>query len=211
MGTYQNSEFYDDPKQWMRRKESLGKEILYRPPWPKRHWWVVRFRHMLERIPAESPVLDLGCGNGLLAAFLWHEGRKNPYLGIDFSEGSVEEARRCNKKAGHQNAEFRCGSIFELDIAHELRELGPRAMVTCAETLEHLEDDLELLSHIPARTHVLITVPMFDEEAHVRWFPHQLDVEERYGKLFSSPKVERISAKFRRKGQQCFSISGRFK
>jgi 2-polyprenyl-3-methyl-5-hydroxy-6-metoxy-1,4-benzoquinol methylase len=45
-------------------------------------------------IPANADVLDLGCGNGLLAAHLVEVGHQGTYTGLDASEGFIEIASR---------------------------------------------------------------------------------------------------------------------
>jgi len=49
---------------------------------------------LLDGIPANACVLDLGCGNGELARELGRRDHKGEYLGLDFSAGMLEEARQ---------------------------------------------------------------------------------------------------------------------
>jgi SAM-dependent methyltransferase len=48
----------------------------------------------LEALPPQASVLDLGCGNGELAAELKRRGHSGPYVGLDSSEPLLELARR---------------------------------------------------------------------------------------------------------------------
>ncbi|MDA1329856.1 MAG: class I SAM-dependent methyltransferase [Chloroflexi bacterium] len=66
---------------------------------------------ILEGIPGEESVLDLGCGNGELAAELARRGHTGEYVGVDFSEGLLEEARKRAKglKARFVQAELASG------------------------------------------------------------------------------------------------------
>jgi len=48
----------------------------------------------LEGLPPQASVLDLGCGNGELAAELQRRGHPGPYVGLDSSEPLLELARR---------------------------------------------------------------------------------------------------------------------
>jgi SAM-dependent methyltransferase len=59
---------------------------------------------MLERIPATAKILDLGCGNGLLARVLAEGGFQGSYTGLDFSSQLLETAR--------QNVPKSCPFIF---------------------------------------------------------------------------------------------------
>ncbi len=49
---------------------------------------------VLDMIPREARILDLGCGNGELARELSRGGFVGKYVGIDFSEGLIEAARK---------------------------------------------------------------------------------------------------------------------
>jgi tRNA (uracil-5-)-methyltransferase TRM9 len=61
---------------------------------------------------ADGSILDLGCGNGELAREMAKRGIQGPYLGLDFSPGLLEEARR-NLPESIQ-AEF-----YQLDLSQE--------------------------------------------------------------------------------------------
>ncbi len=49
---------------------------------------------LLEGIPPEATMLDLGCGNGQLGQELARRGHQAPYLGLDFSPELLDEARK---------------------------------------------------------------------------------------------------------------------
>jgi tRNA (uracil-5-)-methyltransferase TRM9 len=49
---------------------------------------------ILPRIPAGASILELGCGNGELARALGRKGHTGGYVGLDFSEELLEEARK---------------------------------------------------------------------------------------------------------------------
>ncbi|WP_322508091.1 class I SAM-dependent methyltransferase [Anaerolinea sp.] len=51
-------------------------------------------KQVLERLPDEGVWLDIGCGSGALAVEWLQRGRKSRYIGMDFSEVLLEEARR---------------------------------------------------------------------------------------------------------------------
>jgi len=48
---------------------------------------------ILETIPSDAVILDLGCGNGELARELTRRGHQGPYLGLDFSMELLDVAR----------------------------------------------------------------------------------------------------------------------
>jgi 2-polyprenyl-3-methyl-5-hydroxy-6-metoxy-1,4-benzoquinol methylase len=58
------------------------------------------------RLP-ELPLLDLGCGVGLLAFSLRQRGFRSPILGVDYDARKIDAARR----AGDGSIEFRRGDV----------------------------------------------------------------------------------------------------
>jgi len=76
---------------------------------------------LLDEIPPEGPVLDVGCGTGDLALALARGGLA--VVGIDFAEGAIAEARERARSLPPEVAarlELRVGDAFRL------RELGRR-------------------------------------------------------------------------------------
>jgi len=75
------------------------------------------------RLP-ELPLLDLGCGVGLLAFSLRQRGFRSPILGVDYDARKIDAARR----AGDGSVEFRRadvrdpidvrGNVALLDVLH---------------------------------------------------------------------------------------------
>lgn len=71
---------------------------------------------IVEHIPTgrESHMLDVGCGNGKMLGYL--QKRTNAYIhGFDYSANAINTAR----KLFRTNAEFRIGSIGEIDYPSE--------------------------------------------------------------------------------------------
>jgi tRNA (uracil-5-)-methyltransferase TRM9 len=60
-------------------------------------------RAILQRIPHAGRWLDLGCGSGALAVEWARAGKSGLYMGLDFSAGLLEEARRVTKAEPHPN------------------------------------------------------------------------------------------------------------
>jgi SAM-dependent methyltransferase len=50
-------------------------------------------QHILDKIPVDASLMDLGCGNGELWLALASRGFRGPYLGLDFSDGLLRTAR----------------------------------------------------------------------------------------------------------------------
>lgn len=86
----------------------------------------------------QAPLLDLGCGIGLLLHCLRAGGRQLPYLGVDTDSTKIEAARIASTRGGHSNATFQVcdlsvqfpahhGSVALLDV---LQYLPPQAQGT---------------------------------------------------------------------------------
>lgn len=181
MGEVKPKEWYEETYQ----KQEGRPECLptFKPPWPTYSNWHLRLPQMAQWVRKDEKVLDLGCGPGIFAAVLWHYGRRGLYVGVDFSDVQTERALTGNAAEAHQNAWFFTEDITE-DSILRFWDDPPYFpdVVVLAEILEHLEDDIELVSRIPVGTKVLITVPTKDDPSHVRTFSQGGDdVLERYG------------------------------
>jgi SAM-dependent methyltransferase len=130
-------------------------------------------RDMLRRI------LEIGCGPGQLAAFLLDQGVES-YVGFDFSPKAIEMARRA-ARGGH----FAIGDARD---PHVYSQFDYDAII-CTEVLEHIQDDLLVVSHFGPGKRCLCTVPNFPYESHVRHFRDAEEVAARYGRFFRDMDV----------------------
>lgn len=77
--------------------------------------WKVRtdsaYEAVLGALKDDAPLIDIGCGIGLLSIFLREHGRTAPILGIDFDERKIEIARRA--ATGYQAIELVVGDARE--------------------------------------------------------------------------------------------------
>lgn len=80
---------------------------------------------------ASEPLLDLGCGIGLLLHCLRTSGRQLPYVGVDTDAVKIEAARVASKRGGYKDADFQVcdlsaqfpkhhGSVALLDVLQYL-------------------------------------------------------------------------------------------
>lgn len=76
-----------------------------------RRTWPLGYGRILPYLRAAANVLDVGCGNGRLLAFLVSEGWQGAYLGVDGSAGLLAAARQI--AAAHPQAQAR---FFEADL-----------------------------------------------------------------------------------------------
>ncbi|MEO6800655.1 MAG: class I SAM-dependent methyltransferase [Rhodanobacter sp.] len=107
------------------------------------HRWYVRAKLASDPVYAASsallagstlPLLDIGCGIGLLGQYLHTHGHHAPYLGLDRDARKIAAAQRAAQRAGLATVvDFRCadahdlpsaqGNVALLDVLHYL----PRA------------------------------------------------------------------------------------
>ncbi len=142
-------------------------------------WLVVVDR--LRRYGCKS-VLDVGCGPGQFAALVEDSGFCS-YSGLDFSAVAVQMA-----KERAPRFLFRTGDVRE-PATYDGLEFDA---VVCMEVLEHIEEDLSVLSCFPAGKRCLMTVPNFPWRSHVRHFDSEEAVIRRYAAFFSDYSVTRL-------------------
>ena len=122
------------------------------------------------RVGAGDRVLDIGCGNGALAADIARE-RKAAVTGIDQDRASIRAAR-----AAHGGE----GLVFTEGDARRL-PAGVFDVVILSNVLEHLDDRVRFLRDTVARTgaaRVLVRVPLFERDWRVP-LKRELGVEYR--------------------------------
>lgn len=145
--------------------------------------WTPLWTAILAHIRPDDAVLDLGCGAGHLAELRQARDGKSSgsWTGFDFSQEAVEAALR--------RVPVAIWGVGNLRRIPPGWLLGPDVVVL-SEVLEHIEDDLGVLAQIPSGKRVILSVPNFDSEGHVRWFERSVDVAERYRPLFESASLE---------------------
>jgi 2-polyprenyl-3-methyl-5-hydroxy-6-metoxy-1,4-benzoquinol methylase len=58
---------------------------------------------------SELPVLDIGCGIGLLSQYLRATGHRAPVIGFDYDGRKITSAKFVAKRSGHQDLSFSAG------------------------------------------------------------------------------------------------------
>jgi 2-polyprenyl-3-methyl-5-hydroxy-6-metoxy-1,4-benzoquinol methylase len=109
------------------------------------------FGGLLDALPAGSPVLDVGCGGGILLS--WIAGKPNLAIaGVDSSPGQIEAARRALPEA-----ELHCGDGLEFLERH------PESFraILCFDVLEHVAGDDRLLAWVHAARRALLPEGFF--------------------------------------------------
>ncbi len=124
-------------------------------------------------------ILDIGCGVGQFARCALDYGIQH-YWGIDFSEARIAYARQRDNRG-----EFFAENIYDTKMFSDY----PYLVVVATEILEHLERDREVLEKIRSGTRIYITVPNFDDPAHVRYFNTGAEAAARYGEFLEGMEM----------------------
>ena len=155
----------------------------YYYPYYKSHYyplWTV----VLDRIirNKDCSILEVGCGTGQFASMLSENGISS-YCGFDFSYKRIEQAKKINS-----NISFVVADAFVTDLF----ETYTYNSIVCMEVLEHIDDDIGLISRVPFGKRFYGTVPNFPEVNHVRHFSSTDDVVERYKEYFADFSVTKV-------------------
>jgi 2-polyprenyl-3-methyl-5-hydroxy-6-metoxy-1,4-benzoquinol methylase len=105
---------------------------------------------VLDQVPPESRVLDVGCGAGLVLLLLAKHGRITSGFGFDVSESAIEAARSAAQRAGVSDlVQFEARAV-EAGLPHTDADV-----VTAVDVLHHIppafqrEFVLALLERVP--------------------------------------------------------------
>lgn len=124
-------------------------------------------------------VLEIGCGTGQLAAYLFDQGIDS-YVGLDFSPKAIEYARRNAPRGRFVVDDARASEIYaeaEYDV------------LVCTEVLEHIAEDLEVVERFRPRTRCIFSVPSYNSASHVRFFNGRGTVADRYASYFDGLNI----------------------
>lgn len=143
------------------------------------------FRSVRQLVASRNPaiVLEVGCGTGSMAQYLFDTGTAAGYTGFDFSPIAVDKAR-------HRTGRRECFFVGDATLSATYQNLEYDTVI-CTEVLEHIEDDLTAVSHWKTGTYCVCSVPNYDADTHVRHFRSEQEVVDRYGGLIDIDKVVR--------------------
>lgn len=129
-------------------------------------------------------VVDLGCGAGGFALLRVPDYDTKAYVGVDFSEASLDIARRAVRGAAGRRDDV---SWVVADLRDDPPWKESQAGNWCyvaTEVLEHLADDLDVIrAWVPPGHRLIFSVPNYPSESHQRHFPSPLSVYDRYSPL----------------------------
>jgi SAM-dependent methyltransferase len=74
-------------------------------------WWTAPFADLELEVPLDGPILEVGCGHGLLSCYMALAGRARSVVGTDIDAEKIEVARRAaaRLRAGEADVRFEVG------------------------------------------------------------------------------------------------------
>ncbi|HAR84091.1 MAG TPA: hypothetical protein DCR69_00005, partial [Clostridium sp.] len=164
----ENSDFYNMAYQ------SGGWNETYFKHYSETHYYEIWLKALELIKKVDKPnIVDIGCGPGQFAKLLLDNGIKD-YRGIDFSQEAIKYAKIRNDKNRHS---FNVDNAYTTTLFNEEYNT-----VIIFEVLEHVDEDLKILSRIREGSTILFSVPNFYSDGHVRWFNSKQEIIERYKK-----------------------------
>lgn len=95
-------------------------------------------RRVIQMLQGDESILDLGCGNGEFARELAKQGHRGPYLGVDFSQPLLQDAK--SQPEGF-SAKFAEADLTRLSTNQWLMDRGKWKVVTAFAALHHIPSD----------------------------------------------------------------------
>jgi 2-polyprenyl-3-methyl-5-hydroxy-6-metoxy-1,4-benzoquinol methylase len=174
-----NASYYDK----VYAKSFAEKSEYFQPP--DKCYYFPLWDKALSFISKQARILDLGCGPGQFEQLAFDRGY-NVVRAVDFSTAAINNARKINPK--HTDIFFTRnladGTVYLLDDYD---------VVVLFEVLEHINNDLAILSKIFKGKKVIFSVPTFLCLGHVRCFPKVEDVIARYKTFLTNIVIEKIT------------------
>lgn len=189
VGEQQTASFYDE------RLDRVSRPLEQSP-------WLSVYAATADLLPAPSSgaaIADLGCGTGRLAKLLRQQGHTK-YWGCDFSGTRIQEARKYVP-----DCEFTVGDLFAVEVQQRFADYDA---FVALEILEHVWDDLMLISAIPFGATVVFSVPTYDSAGHVRTFDTPQAAHSRYSELLAFDPNDCAILPRRRSDKKIFVIRG---
>lgn len=147
--------------------------------------YYLMWKQIADKLDITDSVIDIGCGTGQFAELLYDKGIKE-YTGYDFSKVAINKARTLNLDKY---------KFIQKDIK-KISKFPKVDVYTLIEVLEHITDDKLILSKIPKGSKILISVPTFDHESHVRYFKTKGHIKDRYAKYLKNIRISEFNKFF---------------
>lgn len=170
-------------------QEALYYNRVYSQPYDDTGVYLPLYSRIHELAGDINELVDLGCGIGGLL-FHWPEPRPDVMLGVDFSDTAIAIAQSRVHDAGFFIRDLRTW------VPHNKYDVGYE-LVTCIETLEHLDEDVHVFRMAQEiGNRVICSVPfddMIPSEGHVdeRYYTEDM-VTERFGEMAFMERLDKF-------------------
>lgn len=183
MGKEQNSSYYDGVFATSQNYAKAPEQTIHYPIW----------KEALNRVEKIQPkyIIDLGCGPGHFEELLVKNKKLKieKCIGYDFSQVALNQ---CSQKIPNPNYHFQLADLTKYDFLSDITKFNidlTNTLFVSYEFLEHIKDDLLILSRLPTGSILLFSVPSYDARGHVRYFHSKEEVYQRYSPLFNISEV----------------------
>lgn len=102
--------------------------------------WLPSINGMVEKLEAGARVADVGCGHGITSTLMAQAFPNSEFIGLDFHEASIDEARKHAASHGVENLKFETSTAKELPGKYDL--------VTVFDCLHDMGDPVGGMRHI---------------------------------------------------------------
>lgn len=178
MSIERSSKYYDNIYLDSEKYEEKPEESRYHKMW----------LHVIELIPQDVDVVDLGCGTGQFAT-LFRKYTFGKYKGYDFSKVAIEKANNLEL----EDCVFQIKDLRKTNLSKE------KGFFISLETFEHL-NDYDLIKKLGLGREIIFTVPDFNDPSHIRYFHSVNQVVERYKNVIQFELVIKVDRWFICKG-----------
>jgi SAM-dependent methyltransferase len=131
-------------------------------------------------------VVDLGCGVGNFTGIMISRRQKPElYLGVDISHNNIKVA-----KAAYPGWSFIYGDFNDPNVRQQYERYGAYLLLN---VMDIIDDDLGFLDTVPSQKPVLFSMPRFEKEGSLRYFPDPSLLRDRYSNHLAIKSVGRFS------------------
>ncbi|MDB4777975.1 methyltransferase domain-containing protein [bacterium] len=102
--------------------------------------WLPSLKGMAEKLESGARVVDIGCGHGITTTLMAQAFPNSEFIGLDFHEGSIEEAKKHAATHGLSNLKF------DVSLAKELP--GKYDLATIFDCLHDMGDPVGGMKHV---------------------------------------------------------------